>query len=213
MSAHRTVAAILRLLTLLALPLLAFLAACADAEEEELQQPLQSPSPTEQPTAVTSTPSAVPTNAPPASPTPPADPVPADWETYTDADYAFSLRYPPELLLEDLSDPSSPLSQRVLQFRAPDGANVGFALVIADNDKGLSPEEWAREFSTCSLDEGDEADSVIVDGVNGVMCLGEPLAGKFESVVVLPRDGSIMYLTSTLAESDFESVISGLDLS
>lgn len=196
MSARRTFALIALSLGLL------LAAACADAEEELKQEPTPSP---------TAAASDVSTPPPPSSPTTTGE-IPADWKMYTDSEFGFSLRYPPGFGVEDLSDPSSPLSQRVLQFRPSEGASAGFALVIADNDKALSPEEWAREFSTCPLEPGDEVDRITVDGADGVTCLGEPIAGKFETVVVLTRDENIMYLTSTLSESDFEHVISGLDL-
>jgi hypothetical protein len=189
---------------------------------EELSQPQAgetSPPVTATPTpSVAGTPTPTPTLTPSATPAPTDTPVPTTSPTpgatlaYTDAEYGFGLEYPNDLTVSDLSDPSSPLSQRVLDFRPAKG-HIGFAIVVADNPQNLTVEQWATEYSTCVLNGETSTSTVVIDGEDGLSCVGEPLAGKFETVVVFTRNTSIFYITSTLSDSVFDSILSGIRFS
>jgi hypothetical protein len=188
-------------------PALAVTAAIVFLACGETQEVAQTESPRAT-TPATPTASSAPTTAP-APPTPTADDVPADWQTYTDPELGFSLEYPPGLVVEDLSDPTSDLSQRVLDFRSEEGQ--GFAIVVANNPDGLSVKDWAAEYSTCVFEKTPEVQNIDVDGNEALKCTGEPFDGKFEAVIVISRSDKIVYITSTVSDRDFDTIMSSFE--
>jgi hypothetical protein len=167
----------------------------------------------------TATPEATPTPTAEATPTPSPAPSPApgvdtsDWKTYVDPEFGFSLRYPPDLGFEDESDPTRPLSQRVLVFDSPtDDTLRGFVLNVADNSGGLTAEEWARQYSACHFDPPFEIRAITVDGKEGFTCVAEAVEGKFTLGVVIEHGAHIIYLTTALREAEFEALLTEFSL-
>ncbi len=186
--------------------------------EEEVVQQVQTPTP-EASATLEPSPSTVPTATTPASsPSPTAEPspeaVPADWKTYDDPVLDFSLRYPPDLVLTDLTGPSPAggLNVRALQFRSASDRSRSFTMAIVENSKGLSLDQWVHEFTAClpkTIERG------TIAGNAAVFCTSQP-EEILEAAVVFEHTGQMILITSIMPafgfESEFELVIASLRL-
>lgn len=170
-----------------------FLAACR-SEEESL------PSASQTIAAASPTVTAAPSSAPTPSPVPS---IPADWQTYTDPVLGFSLRYPPDLVIADLTgpNPTAGLNERVFQFRSPSEPSRSFSLSISSNPDGLGPEEWLLNKAAClpgTLEQGNVA------GQPATLCTSQPEEIR-EAAVAFGWMGKILFITSIMPASGFES--------
>jgi len=183
--------------------LLAFgvaLASCGDSEEEFAPG-----------TAATASPTA--TIPEDASPTPrrgtaTSAPVPSGWTSYTDDTVGLTLSYPPDLVFKDVTGPSGAdgLNQRVVEFRSTSEPSRAFAISVSSNTKGLTPQEWALQFTSCLPKTIEQA---VTTGKNAILC---DTADAPQVAVVFEDDGLMFYITAVLPASEFESVMASLQL-
>jgi hypothetical protein len=213
------------LLAASALLLAAFLA-CGESEEAEPNAETVTVQPTASPTPGAQT----------ATPTPdvsrtPAPTVPADWATYTDAEFLFEARYPPELLrheqiIELTAVDGIPATElKVVSFNRTDGAAV-IGVSITPNPAGVSLEEWIRKQPgwPCEPDASPTCEVTFpaVDGERGIRfsidVLGQPAATVYVAhagnIYVLHGNvfGSAEY-PPTLTEDEFGQVLNGFRFS
>lgn len=163
-------------------------------EEAAVAQPTPTPEPA--PTAT-------------AMPTPEPSPgVPADWLAYVDPVLSFSLRYPPDLVLKDLTpDPSAGgLYQRVLDFRSPTDSSRALSIEVSTNASNLTPEDWALSETTCVPKTIKQS---TVAGKRAVLCTEEATEIP-NALVVLEHLGKIYEIGSLLTRAEFDSVLSSL---
>ena len=191
MSAH------LRYPLLLIPQLLLLLAACADTEEQGLDETEQ-PTPTEQPTAT-------PTESPapsPASPTPTPAVVPPDWKTYTDEEFGFSLRYPPDLAPSHLAGPTpeGAFVERAIEFRSPEDKSRVAAVSVSANPDKLTLADWAVEFAACRINSIEE---IVLSGLPAIACTREVIESVLEPAVLTEDKGKV-FLASAIGFSDSE---------
>ncbi len=205
-------------LLLLALPVLllaGLLVACGQTEEVPIATlaTLETSTPTplaSSPTPGTGLGTAQPT-ATPAQPTVAA--IPADWKSYTDPFYGFSLKYPPDLKFKDVTMPGRPdgLDERVVEFRSPTDPKRAFGVSISSNPKKLTPQEWALEFTAClpkTIQQGSVA------GRTALLCTEEAIEGKPGVGIAFDHMGSIFHVSSGwgLPPSEFELVIASFEV-
>jgi hypothetical protein len=135
--------------------------------------------------------------------------IPADWKTYVDPVLGFSLRYPPDLVLTDLTGPTpaGSLQERVLLARAAqDQARVLSVSIIESNPKGLAIDEWAVEYAGCnpkSIQPG------LLGRVPAILCTREAFEEWAEPAVAAEVGGRIFLITngSGLTGDEFSAVV------
>ncbi len=178
-------------------------------EEAVVAQPTATPTPT----PGQATPPASPTPTPAAQPSP--APVPAGWPVYVDPVLGFSLPYPPELSPTDLTGAVAVCcpSARVIDFRQSGAKAQAVAVAIEDNQRSLSPLEWARENRACHLDAPYEVQEVVIGGRPGLICVAEPLDQQFELAAIVEDSGKVFYITATLTDADFKALLGGFSFS
>jgi len=133
----------------------------------------------------------------------PSYPVPDDWLTHMDPVLGFSLRYPPDLVLHDLTGPSPQggLRERTLDFRAPGTQLRAFALsVIGSFRDGISLEDWAWESAGCTRESIHQS---TLDSVPAVRCTRE-VYGDFREPAIVSEHGGRMFLISGIGLSEIE---------
>jgi hypothetical protein len=194
----------MRLVSGLALAATAAIVFLACGETQEVTQS-ESPGVT---ASATPTASSAPTTAA-ASATPPADGVPADWETYTDP-LGFSLAYPPDLSYTDGGDVTAGgVTRRVVEFRSStDPKGPRFAISITENSEELTLEEWLQ-FTACVRE------TIVygrVDGQDAIFCTSLPEEIP-EYAVLFQHMGRMVYLTSIfMSQTDFDALVNSIDL-
>ena len=152
-------------------------------------------------------PTTVPVTASPApTPVPSADSIPADWQTYTDPDLGFSIRYPPDLVFKDLTSPSG--TGRVLDFRASKDAARAVSIEIYSNPEGIAPRDWALAETAC-VPESIEATTVA--GIAAISCT-EQAGERPHPSVVLVHEGMTYEIGSLLPQAEFDKVLESLRL-
>jgi hypothetical protein len=169
---------------------------------------LQDGSPSEtaaEPTPGEDTPSPSPTT-PVASGTP--VPLPGDWKEYTDS--LISLRYPPDLTFTDLSGPmpKQGLGERILEFKSSTQPDRSMAISIAPKPEGYTLDEWVEGGTAC-LPETVRAGELA--GERAIYCTNQP-ENLLESAITFEHQGLIYFITSILPTSDFELIMSSLEL-
>jgi hypothetical protein len=187
------------------------------SSEEEVLQEVQTATPT--PSGVpasTATPTSLSTLTPGPTGTAPPSPTPSsEWLTYVDAQLGFSLRYPPDLVLTDLTGPSpvAGLNERVFQFRSPSQPTRSFSISISSNPTGLTPEQWLLGKAAClpkTMAQGS------VDGQAAASCTSRPEEIP-EAAMAFEHMAKIVFITSVMPafgfESEFEAVMASLRLS
>jgi hypothetical protein len=122
----------------------------------------------------------------------------------------FSLSYPPDLEVMDLSgaSPQPGVSERVLDFRAPGDPSRGFSISISSNPEGFSPSDWALEFTACvpdSLEAGSVGNDPAVFCTAAATVIPNP-------AVLIEHQGRIYYIGSLLSDEEFGSVLNSLRL-
>ena len=171
---------------------------------------LQDGSPSEtaaEPTPGEDTPSPSPTT-PVASGTP--VPLPGDWKEYTDS--LISLRYPPDLTFTDLSGPmpKQGLGERSLWFESSTEPDRGMVVFITPKPEGYTLEEWVDGAAACLPDTIRAGE---LAGELAIYCTSQPESGNlFESAITFEHQGLIYFITSILPTSDFELIMSSLEL-
>jgi hypothetical protein len=185
-----------------ALALASALASCDTTEEDTPQLA------TERPTASakqSANPNRTATPITTATPATTAPPIPDGWQSYADLSMGFGFRYPPDLTHTD----TRPMQrQRVLVFRSSENPTRGFAISISSNAEGLDPEDWLFEKAAClpqTMDQG------TVDGQPAAFCTSQPEETPEAAVAVQSTD-SMFFITSTLPASEFELVMTSLEL-
>jgi hypothetical protein len=134
------------------------------------------------------------------------------WTTYVDPVDGFSFTHPSDLQFTDHSDPNSQVGLRSLEFRSPKDRSRAFTAVVAANDRGLTVEAWAREFTPCHFDEPFVVESIAAAGKLGITCTGEALTGKFTLVAVFPVGANMFILNAALPDDEFQAILADLQL-
>jgi len=180
---------------------------CEDAEEAVTQ--LTTTTQASSPTQFTSPSLAPPIAATTTATASPTDPIPDTWLTYLDPVLGFSLRYPPDLVLKDLTGPSPQggLRERDLQFRAPRTQPRGFTVsVIESFPEGISLEDWAWEYAGCPRES---IHLSTLDNVLAVRCTREVYEDYREPAMVSEYGGRMFLISGTgLSEAEFDLVFS-----
>jgi hypothetical protein len=187
-----------------ALLAVAVVLACGDSEEEVTQDPSLTP-------AASSTAPPVTTLSPTAAPTTPV-PVPSDWKTYSDSVRAISLKYPPDLVLRDITPggPQGEFGEQVLELRSPDkpGRAVVFS-VFQLNPTGWSLDQFADEF-VCTRDKREG----MVEGRRALFCTKEVVTDRPESAVVIEYAGQFFAVTASVEvdATEFSALVQGFSI-
>ena len=179
----------------------AVIVASPGGEEEVVQQP----SPTATSGTATPTPAGSPTVSPDPSSTP--DAVPADWQTYDDPVLRFSLRYPPDLVLEDLtpSPGTGGAYIRVVDFRSPTDASRAVSVEVLSNTGGLRPQDWALAKTAC---QPETIEQTTIAGAPAVSCT-EDAAGP-HPLIVLEHMGRIYEIGLVLSSTELDLLLKSL---
>jgi hypothetical protein len=189
----------------------AVIIATSGGEEEVVQQvatgtasvaPTTTRSASPSPTTVT--PSAAATTQP--SP----DGVPTDWQTYTDPVLGFSLRYPGDLTLEDLT-PSRGTGgryERVLDARSPTDSGRAVSVEVIANPDNVSPRDWALAETACIPDSIEDTS---IAGQPAVSCI-EQATETPHPTVLFGHQGRMFEIGSLLMDSEFDLVIGSLQV-
>jgi hypothetical protein len=181
----------------------AVVVASSGGEEEVLQQ-------VETATATPSDPTKAPSPTTLATPSPAPEPsptdAPADWRTYMDPVLGFSLKYPSDLVLKDLTGPSpvSGVNERGYQFRSPTESRRSFTISVSSNTEGVTPESWLADHAACLPDTIRSGE---VGGQPAAFCTSKPEMIP-EAAVALPHGGKMLFITSILPQTDFDAVLS-----
>jgi hypothetical protein len=179
------------------------LLSCTDGDEsvsDPTGSGAVSPSP---PTATTTAPSTITaTTAPPSTPT-------DTWLKYIDPVWGFSIQYPPDLNLNDLTGPSPQggLQARTLDFRSLDTQTRALALsLITSFPDGVNLEDWAWEFAGCPRETISPSS---LDGEPAVRCTREVYQEFREPAIVSQRNGNVFLISGLgLSEDEFDRVFS-----
>src|SRR3990172_7439310 len=104
-------------------------------EEAAVAQPTPTPEPA--PTAT-------------ATPTPASTVEPDSWTTYRDPVLGFSLDYPPDLVVKDITGPSPDgLNERAIEFPSSEGTSRAFVISVSAKTRGITIQQWAIEYAAC----------------------------------------------------------------
>jgi hypothetical protein len=189
------------------LPVLGLIAAlgfaCGDSGDD-LSQSIATATPKASATPVTTTASSTP------SPSVTTTASPVGWKSYADPLVGFTLSYPSDLIFNDLTGPSPAdgFNERVLQFRSASDQSRSFAISISSNANGLTPEDWALQFTAClpeTIRQG------TVGGKPAIFCTALPEAIP-EATVLLDSSGTILHFSSIMPASEFDQVIASVRL-
>jgi hypothetical protein len=192
------------------LPVLGLIAvlgfACGDSGDDKPQS--GGPSATVAPTTQNST--LIPTASSTPSPSVTTTASPVGWKSYADPLVGFTLSYPSDLIFNDLTGPSPAdgFNERVLQFRSASDQSRSFAISISSNANGLTPEDWALQFTAClpeTIRQG------TVGGKPAIFCTALPEAIP-EATVLLDSSGTILHFSSIMPASEFDQVIASIRL-
>jgi hypothetical protein len=192
------------------LPVLGLIAvlgfACGDSGDDQPQSGTSSA--TVAPTTQKSTPILTASSTP--TPTVRTAESPVGWKSFTDPLVGFTLSYPPDLIFNDLTGPgpAGGFNERVLQFRSASDQSRSFAISISANANGLTPEDWALEFTAClpeTIEQG------TVGGKPAIFCTALPEEIP-EATVLLESSGTILHFSSIMPASEFDQVIASVRL-
>lgn len=178
----------------------AVLVAGSCVKEEEVAQQAATASPTA--SAAASPPA---TASPPSAATPSSEGVPADWKSYSDPTLGFSLRYPPDLVVQDSGFVRG---QRGLEFRSPQDRSRAFVVAIVENPRGLTLEQWVLEFAACI--DGTIKPSQ-VRGKTALICTSQPEETP-ENAVAFQHMGYMFLVRFIMPSDEFQLIISSLRL-
>ena len=201
------------------LVLLALAGGCADEESDTAGSPSGTPSP-DHSSSATAIPTATgvdpliqpPTTALPtvgAVTTAPSTEIPADWKTHSDPILGFSIRYPSDLVLTDLTPVPGTGGgyKRVLDFRSPSDSSRGFSIEVIANPSALSPEEWALSQTACLPKT---IQRTTLQGYPAILCT-EDADGPHPSIVSA-RGGDIFEVGWTIDAPESDLLISSLQV-
>jgi len=170
--------------------------------EEEVAQQVATPTPE----ATSASPSPEPATPPAttATPAPSGAVIPAGWLQYPDPVLGFSLRYPPDLVLKDLSSEAG----RILDFRAAKDGSRAFSVEIYTNTQRVTLRDWALTETACLPETIEET---VVAGAPAVLCT-EQATETPNSLVVLDYSSRIYEIGSLLPPAEFDTVLASLRL-
>lgn len=127
-----------------------------------------------------------------------------EWLDYEDPEGIYILRYPAKL------NPEFRSSGQTYSTRfSGDGSNAGFVISVQDA-AGLSLEDWFAEFNACVAGASREARQIA--GEQALTCTANVLGDALEDTAAIKYQEKIIYISSTLAGEDFDSVLESLEL-
>jgi len=160
-------------------------------EEAAVAQPTHTPTPTATGAAAAT-----------STPTPTAEP--GSWATYRDPVLGFSLDYPPDLIVKDITGPSPDgLNERAIEFRSSEDTSRAFVISVSANTRDITLEQWAIEYAACRTKSIQES---VLGGIPALACTREVVEGRPGPAVLADHGGKIFLMSGHLPDSEFSQL-------
>jgi hypothetical protein len=171
-----------------------------DGGDEEVVDQL----PTVSGTTATRTPGAV-------TETPEATPIrTANWPTHTEVEFGFTVSYPADLVVEDLTpqDGGEDVNELVLEFRSPSVDARVFAITASANVNDITLDAWAVEYGAC---RPESIELAVISDRNGITCTREVIEGKPNPAGLVERGGYMFLISGSISPDELARVLDGLE--